>query len=74
MQKLDLIKLAPTLSAEERYKMAISDFHKVLAGEKPILSEAECQAIRHFDNRAVWEDYAQRLHASVGRYALVKRH
>ena len=57
MHSSEIIKLAPTLSAEERYKLAISDFHKVLAGEKPILSEAECQAIRHFDNRAIWEEY-----------------
>lgn len=57
MHSSEIIKLAPTLSAEERYKLAISDFHRVLAGEKPILSEAECQAIRYFDNRAVWEEY-----------------
>ncbi len=54
----DLIKLAPTLSAEERYKLIVPDFHRELMGEKCVMSESERQAIIKFDNRAVWEEYA----------------
>lgn len=57
----DLIKLAPTLSVEERYKIIIPDLHRQLMGEEPLISESERQAITHFENRAVWEEYTRNI-------------
>jgi hypothetical protein len=64
----NLIKLAPTLSAEERYKLVVPDMHRELMGEKPLISESERQAITHFENRAIWEEYTQKL--NMMRWAL----
>ena len=55
------MKLAPTLSAEEKFKMIVTDFHKELMGEKPVFSEAERQAIIQCENRQMWEDYTRRI-------------
>ena len=57
----DLVKLAPNLSAKERFKIIIPDLHRALMGEKQLLSESERQAITHFENRAVWEEYTRRI-------------
>lgn len=60
--KADLIKLAPTLSAKERYKILVSDFHRTSMGEKPMISESELQAILDFEGkRAVWEEYTKKI-------------
>jgi hypothetical protein len=62
MQTPDLIKLAPTLSAEERYKLIVSDFHRALMEEKELIAESERQAIITFNNnRAVWEEYTRNI-------------
>ena len=55
------MKLAPTLSAEERFKMIVTDFHKELEGVKPILNVSERQAIIKCESRAMWEDYTRRI-------------
>ncbi len=59
--KPDIIKLAPTLSAEERYKLIVQDIHHTLMGEKQLLSESERQAIIQCQNRAVWEEYTRHI-------------
>ncbi len=61
MQTPDLIKLAPTLSAEERYKLIVPDFQREVAGEKSLISESERQAILRFDDRKAWEEYTRRV-------------
>ena len=61
MKSPDLIKLAPTLSAEERFKILIPDYHRVVMGEEPLISESERAAIIKFDNMAVWEEYTGRV-------------
>src|SRR3989338_265563 len=57
----DLIKLAPTLSAEERYKLIVPDLHRTLMGEKCLISESERQSIIKFDKRVVWEEYTRNI-------------
>ena len=57
----DLVKLAPTLSAEERYRLVVPDMQRELMGEKPLISESERQAITHFEDRAVWEEYTRKI-------------
>jgi len=61
MNTPDLIKLAPTLSVEERYKIVIPDCHRLMAGEKGLLSESEMKALTTFEKNAVWEQYALRV-------------
>lgn len=61
MQKPDLIKLAPTLSAEERYKLIVTDFQRERIGEKPMISESERKVILDFKDRGVWEEYTRRV-------------
>jgi hypothetical protein len=61
MQTTNLIKLAPTLSAEEKFKIIVADFHKEIDGEKPILSDSERRAIIKCENRAMWEDYTRHI-------------
>lgn len=57
----DLIKLAPTLSVEERYKIVIPDCLRMSNGEKGLLSNSEIQALASFEKNAVWEQYALRV-------------
>ncbi|MDO8430181.1 MAG: hypothetical protein Q7S73_02340 [bacterium] len=57
MNNLNIIKLAPTLSARERAKILITDYHKVLSGEKAVISEPEKQALLRFEDRNVWKEY-----------------
>jgi hypothetical protein len=61
MPPSNLIKLAPTLSAEERFKVIVSDLHKEVAGGKPVLSESERQAIIQCKGRASWEEYTRHI-------------
>src|SRR3989344_3520157 len=44
MQKPDIIKLAPTLTAKERMKFILSNWHKTVT-EKPFLNESEVKAL-----------------------------
>jgi hypothetical protein len=59
--KPDLIKLAPTLSVEERYKLIVPDFHRVMAGEKEFLSESEQNAITYFEKKEDWKIYVHNI-------------
>jgi hypothetical protein len=61
MPSSNLIKLAPTLSAEERFKIIVMDFHREITGEKSVFSESERQAIIRCENRLMWEDYTHRI-------------
>lgn len=61
MPSPNLIQLAPTLSAEERYRLVVPDMHRELMGEKPLISESERQAITHFEDRKLWEEYTGRI-------------
>lgn len=63
----DLIKLAPTLSVEERYKIIIPDCFRMLRGEESVLSESEVVALTSFEKNAVWEQYA--LHVAMFKWA-----
>ena len=57
----DIIKLAPTLSAKERFRMVVTDMQKVLEGGQRTLSETERQAIMRCEGREMWEDYTRRI-------------
>jgi hypothetical protein len=61
MQTPDLIKLAPTLSVEERYKLIVPDFQRVMAGEKELLSESEQNAITFFEKKEDWQVYVHKI-------------
>ena len=55
----NLAILAPSLSAEERYRLIVPDYHNDLMGKATILSESERQAITKFENRGAWEEYTR---------------
>ena len=57
----NLIKLAPSLTVEERYRIVIPDTQKIFMGEAGSLSESEIRALTYFDSRAAWEAYAYRF-------------
>jgi hypothetical protein len=57
----DLIKLAPTLSVEERYRILIPDCQRIMVGEKGLLSDSEIKALAYFEKPLLWEDYAMRI-------------
>lgn len=57
----NLIKLAPTLSIEERYKIVIPDALRMIKGEKGVLSDSEITALTSFEKNVVWEQYALRV-------------
>lgn len=57
----DLVKLAPTLSVEERYKLVMGDVLSQLDGEPPKLSESELKAMLRFESKPMWQDYAARV-------------
>jgi len=61
MPSTELMRLAPTLSAEERFKLIIADFHKGVAGEQPVLSETERRAVQKCEGRAMWEEYTKHI-------------
>jgi hypothetical protein len=50
--KLDLQKLAPTLTGKERAKLLISSWHEAITG-KQLFSDAEKQALARFEDRAM---------------------
>jgi hypothetical protein len=55
----NLAILAPSLSAEERYRLIVPDYHNDVMGKGTILSETERQAITKFENRGMWEEYTR---------------
>lgn len=55
--KLDIAKLAPTLSGKERAKLALSDGHQKLETGKGIFSDSEMQILRKFEDRLVCREY-----------------
>jgi hypothetical protein len=57
----NLIKLAPTLSVEERYKIIIPECYRMFRGEKGLLTESEVTAIASFEKNEVWAQYALRF-------------
>ena len=54
----NLIQLAPTLSAEERYKILSPDFMALVNGEQQVLTESERRAMIRFESNAEWRKYA----------------
>lgn len=50
--KLDLQKLAPTLTGKERAKLLISSWHEAITG-KQLFTDAEKQALARFEDRAM---------------------
>ncbi len=61
MSTPDLVKLAPNLSAEERYKLITADFLAQLDGEQPMITESELKAMLWFASRDMWKEYALRV-------------
>jgi hypothetical protein len=61
MPSTNLIKLAPTLSAEEKFKIVIAEMHQATAGEQPILKESELQAVIECKNKTTWEEYNRHM-------------
>jgi hypothetical protein len=61
MPSTNLIKLAPTLSAEEKFKIVIAEMHQATAGEQPILRESELQAIIECHSKTTWEEYNRHM-------------
>ena len=55
----NLAILAPSLSAEERYRLIVPDYHSDVMGKGTILSESERKAIIKIENRGVWEEYTR---------------
>jgi hypothetical protein len=58
MNTPDLIKLAPELSAEERYKLMTADFMAKANGESQVMTESERRAMVRFPTNAMWKEYA----------------
>jgi hypothetical protein len=56
----NLTKLAPSLSAEERYKIVMSDLLAQLDGEPAKISESELKAMLWFESKPMWREYALR--------------
>ena len=63
----NLMKLAPSLSAEERYKIVMSDMLAQQDGEPAKLSESELKAMIWFESKPAWQEYA--FHAAMMRHA-----
>jgi hypothetical protein len=63
----NLTKLAPSLSAEERYKIVMSDMLAQQDGEPAKLSESEMKAMIWFESKSMWQEYA--FHAAMMRHA-----
>jgi hypothetical protein len=61
MPSTNLIKLAPTLSAEEKFKIVIAEMHQATAGEQPILKESELQAIIECHSKTTWEEFNRHM-------------
>jgi hypothetical protein len=53
----NLTILAPSLSAEERYRLIVPDYHNDVLGKGTILTESERKAIIKIENRSEWEEY-----------------
>ena len=57
----DLAKLAPNLSAEERYKLVLADCLAQMDGEQPMITESELKALLWFPSKAMWKEYSTRV-------------
>jgi hypothetical protein len=55
----NLAILAPSLSAEERYRLIVPDYHSDVLGKGTILTESERKAIIKIEDRGVWEEYTR---------------
>jgi hypothetical protein len=55
----DIIKLVPTLSPEERFKMVMTDCLRQMDGEPSVFSETELKALIFFDSKAKWIEYVR---------------
>jgi hypothetical protein len=55
----NLAILAPSLSAEERYRLIVPDYHNDVLGKGTILTESERKAIIKIENRGAWEEYTR---------------
>lgn len=60
MATTEIIKIAPTLSAEERFKLMLPDMVRAMDGEKMLLSDGEANAIRTCPI-AILDDYNYRI-------------
>jgi hypothetical protein len=58
MNTPDLVKLAPNLSVEERYKLMTADFMAKMNGEPQVMTESERKAMVRFPTNAMWREYA----------------
>lgn len=54
----NIVKLAPTLSAKERFKLMLADCNKTLDTEKGIFNEEERAALIYFTELRPWSEYA----------------
>jgi hypothetical protein len=57
MNTPDLVKLAPELSAEERYKIMTADWMARTNGKPQIMTESERRAMVRFPTTAMWREY-----------------
>ena len=57
MNTPDLVKLAPELSAEERYKLMTADWMARTNGKPQIKTESERRAMVRFPTTAMWREY-----------------
>jgi hypothetical protein len=53
----DLVKLAPELSAEERYKIMTADWMAKANGEPQVMTESERRAMVRFPTNVRWKEY-----------------
>jgi len=58
MNTPDLIKIAPELSAEERYKIMTADWMAKANGEPQVMTDSERRAMVRFPTNAMWKEYA----------------
>jgi len=65
MSTPNLANLAPNLSAEERYKLIVPDYHNEMMGRDALLSDSERQAITYFTTRASWEEFTQKFNTML---------
>jgi hypothetical protein len=61
MNTPDLIKLAPELSAEERYKIMTADWMAKANGEPQVMTESERRAMVRFPTNAMWKEYVTKV-------------
>jgi hypothetical protein len=65
MSTPNIANLAPNLSAEERYKLIVPDYHNEIMGRAALLSDSERQAIMYFTTKASWEEFVQKYNTML---------